>query len=59
MRFPMPEFVKSPYVESETDRATWTVRADAPEDVRRDLQKQIDEWNKQLEEAQRELGYPA
>lgn len=61
MRFPRPGFLSSPYIESgkrEGDPA-WIVRADAPQDVREELQRQIDEWEKNLAEARRGLGYPA
>lgn len=59
MRFKQPEFMKSPYVESgknEGDPA-WIVRNDAPEETRKELQRQIDEWETKLTEARRKLGY--
>lgn len=59
MRFGMPEFARSPYVEHGKRRGdpTWVVREDAPQEMRAELQKQIDQWERKLSSAKRELGY--
>ncbi len=53
MRFSKPKFADSPYVEygKGGDEPMWVVRDDAPEEERRVLQRQIDEWEKMVAEA--------
>lgn len=61
MRFPMPDFARSPYVEhgNRAGDPAWVVREDAPQALRIELQKQIDQWERKLIDARRELGYRA
>lgn len=58
MRFSRPKFADSPYVEYGKGNGgpMWVVREDAPEEVRHDLQRQIDEWEKMVAEAHRAVG---
>lgn len=57
MRFSKPKFADSPHVEygKGDGEPMWVVRDDAPEEERRDLQKQINEWEKMVAEAHRAL----
>lgn len=50
----MPDFMKSPYVVSNGTGEGWHVSDDAPQDVKRELQRQLDEWMRQGREAEAE-----
>lgn len=57
----MPDFAKSPYVEHGKRKGdpAWVVREDAPQAIRVELQKQIEQWERKLADARHELGYRA
>lgn len=50
----MPEFLDSPYVKQSERTGRYTVDESAPEDVRRELKRQIHEWEKEYDYARRQ-----